>query len=515
MPCPKGTELRCEECLLSNPTKRNESAALDSRHSVPRLNEEPTSSSKLTLVSSDTISPAVGDCNVSSTARPGTAITNATAGTSSSSGIDSVGEDDISVTSATEVLSSHGKVPIELPSHNRQPLRNPWSSTTAEGESFKSHSNKRKASSTIPLASFSAFSSSATTAFSSPKKMCSTFPPAEDHLSRTAMYEKTKSPEEVIQHLQEENEQLKLQVSYLEHIPDIVLAFDEDGMLHFVSPSISNFVDYTSMELLGTCFWNLLCHDSATVLIHSANKALQDRPVRCKKIRISKYVLELNLKDRDGTLRPMALNGVVSFQERTAEYICSISHRESPKTKAEAELARYRWIVDLEEDAATLLSGNGHSLIQRTKHHPTDESPIGQENQQDEIIESSACNSRHDLKLEMNATEPHPNQIPQNVPHGNLREERFEVERHEAKSVKSHENNKEGVSKDEAEEWSATNQLGEQTLLQASNLNGHEQTQENTIIATPQAIETNKNHVVTEEKAKVETSLMLDVVNAH
>ena len=496
--------MRCEECLLSSKTRRNQCPSHVNTHSIPKLREEHISSS----ISASAIGiPVAGDCGhvpkdggVPSTTRPGTAITNAT---SSSSSIDSAGEDDSSVTSATVVLSTHGKVPIAIPSHTPQALRNPWSTTsvssqrTSRDEPFKSNPNKRKASSTIPLASFSAFSST-TTAFSSPKKMCPTFPPAEDdsQSQRTMDVYKRETQEEIIERLHHENDQLKLQASYLENIPDIIVVFGENGILKYVSPSVNTFVNYTSTELIGTCFWNLLCHDSATLLIQSANESLQGRPAVCKQIRISEYVLELNLKDTDGTLRPMALNGVVLFQDRSAEYICSVSHRESPKTKAEAELARLRWLGDVVEVAGTVPSGNSHSATQESKDLPIEQNQPGQQHRQEAMAESNICNQHGEMLLEKSITDPHPDQD----------------------------------TEDKLEEGSNTNQLPVQPLSQASNLNGHEQTLQAIIISTSQStskektsigthgkktqnptmsIETAQNHVVKED------SVMIDVVNAH
>lgn len=505
MPCPKGTEMRCGECLLSSKTRRNQCPSLVNTRSIPKLREEHTSSS---LSASAVGIPVADDCGhvskdggVPSTTRPGTAITNAT---SSNSSIDSSGEDDNSVTSPTAVLSTHGKVPIAIPSHNPQALRNPWSTMsvssqrTSKDEPFKSNPNKRKSSSTIPLASFSAFSST-TTAFSSPKKMCPTFPPTEDdsQRQRTMDVYKRETQEEIIERIRHENDQLKLQAFYLENIPDIIVVFGENGILKYVSPSVNTFVNYTAIELIGTCFWNLLCHDSATLLIQSANESLQGRPAVCKQIRISEYVLELNLKDTDGTLRPMALNGVVLFQDRSAEYICSVSHRESPKTKAQAELARLRWLGDVEEVAGTVPSGNSHSATE-SKDLLIEQNQPGQQQQhrQEALAESKIDNQYGEIMLEKSITDPHHDQDTQ----------------------------------DKLEEGSNTNQLPVQPLSQASNLNGHEQTLQGIIISSSQSTNKEKNSIGThEEKTQnptmsIETaqnhvvkkdSVMIDVVNAH
>lgn len=132
-------------------------------------------------------------------------------------------------------------------------------------------------------------------------------------------------------------------------LPDLIVRFDSSGRLVFVSPSVSYFLHFKSSELNGTSFWKILCENSTRRLMGSFLATLANRSTSMTTSPLEgDDLLELKLKDRDGSYRTVTLCGVVHFiPERQPECICSIRLKgtiNSSDTDSDGESSRYSFL---------------------------------------------------------------------------------------------------------------------------------------------------------------------------
>lgn len=127
-----------------------------------------------------------------------------------------------------------------------------------------------------------------------------------------------------IEELKEENDDLRRKEQILRSIPDLIVVFDSSGKLGFVSHSVSNFLEFTPNELVGTSFWERLCEGSVRLLKAAFMDALAARTRDHETTPLGSGVWELRLQDKNGNFVLVTLNGVVHFSGEAPECVCSI-----------------------------------------------------------------------------------------------------------------------------------------------------------------------------------------------
>ena len=127
-----------------------------------------------------------------------------------------------------------------------------------------------------------------------------------------------------VEELKEENDDLRRKEQILRSVPDLIVTFDSAGRLGFVSHSVSNFLDFKHLELEGTSFWNRLCDESVRLMKAAFMDALANRTPDMETAPLGDGLWELRLKDKDGTLKTVTLNGLVHFCGEKPECVCSI-----------------------------------------------------------------------------------------------------------------------------------------------------------------------------------------------
>ncbi len=133
-----------------------------------------------------------------------------------------------------------------------------------------------------------------------------------------------KRKKQFIEELKEENDDLRRKEQILRSIPDLIVVFDSSGKLGFVSHSVSNFLEFTPNELVGTSFWERLCEGSVRLLKAAFMDALAARTKDHETTPLGSGVWELRLQDKDGNFVLVTLNGVVHFSGEAPECVCSI-----------------------------------------------------------------------------------------------------------------------------------------------------------------------------------------------
>eukprot|EP00550_Attheya_septentrionalis_P003045 CAMPEP_0198281464 /NCGR_PEP_ID=MMETSP1449-20131203/1390_1 /TAXON_ID=420275 /ORGANISM="Attheya septentrionalis, Strain CCMP2084" /LENGTH=330 /DNA_ID=CAMNT_0043977235 /DNA_START=505 /DNA_END=1497 /DNA_ORIENTATION=- len=131
-----------------------------------------------------------------------------------------------------------------------------------------------------------------------------------------------------IEELREENDDLRRKEMILRSIPDLIVVFDSAGKLWFVSHSVGRFLDFTPEELEGSSFWNRLCAESVRLMKAAFMDALAARKKDMETAPLGSGVWELQLVDKDGTLKIVTLHGVVHFSGEAPECVCSIRPRD-------------------------------------------------------------------------------------------------------------------------------------------------------------------------------------------
>lgn len=147
-----------------------------------------------------------------------------------------------------------------------------------------------------------------------------------------------KRKKQFIEELKEENDELRRKEQILRSIPDLIVVFDSSGKLGFVSHSVSNFLQFTPNELVGTSFWERLCENSVRLLKAAFMDALAARSSDHETTPLGAGVWELRLQDKNGNYVLVTLNGVVHFSGDSPECVCSVrpmqdcSKKQSPVT---------------------------------------------------------------------------------------------------------------------------------------------------------------------------------------
>mmetsp|Transcript_5327 Transcript_5327/g.12090 ORF Transcript_5327/g.12090 Transcript_5327/m.12090 type:complete len:206 (+) Transcript_5327:1157-1774(+) len=146
------------------------------------------------------------------------------------------------------------------------------------------------------------------------------------HLSR-------KRKKTLMVNLQDKNRELRRIEQILRAIPDLVVVFDSSGRMPFVSHSVTMFLDFTSDELEGTSFWNILTQDSVR-LIKSAFMdalAIKRKPEDDSTLLWEGESMTVKLLDKnaeDDNCKVFSLKGVVHFSGESPECVCSIRPEE-------------------------------------------------------------------------------------------------------------------------------------------------------------------------------------------
>jgi len=141
-----------------------------------------------------------------------------------------------------------------------------------------------------------------------------------------------KRKKQFIEELKEENDDLRRKEQILRSIPDLIVVFDSSGKLGFVSHSVSNFLEFTPNELVGTSFWERLCEGSVRLLKAAFMDALAARTRDHETTPLGSGVWELRLQDKNGNFVLVTLNGVVHFSGEAPECVCSIRPMKSGNT---------------------------------------------------------------------------------------------------------------------------------------------------------------------------------------
>lgn len=138
-----------------------------------------------------------------------------------------------------------------------------------------------------------------------------------------------KRKKQFIEELKEENDELRRKEQILRSIPDLIVVFDSSGKLGFVSHSVSNFLEFTPDELVGSSFWERLCEESVRLLKAAFMDALAARDTEHETTPLGAGVWELRLQDKNGNFVLVTLNGVVHFSGEAPECVCSIRPMQS------------------------------------------------------------------------------------------------------------------------------------------------------------------------------------------
>ena len=133
-----------------------------------------------------------------------------------------------------------------------------------------------------------------------------------------------KRKKQFIEELKEENDDLRRKEQILRSIPDLIVVFNSSGKLGFVSHSVSNFLEFTPTELIGSSFWERLCDESVRLLKAAFMDALAARSNAHDTTPLGSGVWELRLQDKKGGFVLVTLNGVVHFSGDAPECVCSI-----------------------------------------------------------------------------------------------------------------------------------------------------------------------------------------------
>lgn len=133
-----------------------------------------------------------------------------------------------------------------------------------------------------------------------------------------------KRKKQFIEELKEENDDLRRKEQILRSIPDLIVVFDSSGKLGFVSHSVSNFLDFSPNELVGSSFWERLCEGSVRLLKAAFMDSLAARRRDHETTPLGSGVWELRLQNKDGNFVLVTLNGVVHFSGDAPECVCSI-----------------------------------------------------------------------------------------------------------------------------------------------------------------------------------------------
>jgi len=146
-----------------------------------------------------------------------------------------------------------------------------------------------------------------------------------------------KRKKQFIEELKEENDELRRKELILLSIPDLIVVFDSGGKLWFVSHSVRRFLKFSPAELEGSSFWDRLCDESVRLLKAAFMDALAAREKDCETAPLGSGVWELRLRDKDGSQKLVALNGVVHFTGDSPECVCSIRPKEDLSSKTRTE----------------------------------------------------------------------------------------------------------------------------------------------------------------------------------
>lgn len=144
-----------------------------------------------------------------------------------------------------------------------------------------------------------------------------------------------KRKKQFIEELKDENDYLRRKEQILRSIPDLVVVFDSSGKLWFVSESVNRFLDFGAADLEGTSFWSLMCTDSVRLLKAAFMDSLAAREGEASTAPLGQGFWDVRLKNKDGTEKPVSLNGVVHFAGDRPECVCSIrpKHEITAKNK--------------------------------------------------------------------------------------------------------------------------------------------------------------------------------------
>ncbi len=180
-----------------------------------------------------------------------------------------------------------------------------------------------------------------------------------------------KRKKQFIEELKEENDDLRRKEQILRSIPDLIVVFDSSGKLGFVSHSVSNFLQFTPGDLVGTSFWERLCENSVRLLKAAFMDALAARSSEHETTPLGSGVWELRLQDKNGDFVLVTLNGVVHFSGEAPECVCSIRPVQERSKKSEMNtMARGASVdsnVKKESDTqVTLKTGQGVAAGKRS-----------------------------------------------------------------------------------------------------------------------------------------------------
>lgn len=167
-----------------------------------------------------------------------------------------------------------------------------------------------------------------------------------------------KRKKQFIEELKEENDELRRKEQILRSIPDLIVVFDSSGKLGFVSHSVSNFLQFTPNELVGTSFWERLCENSVRLLKAAFMDALAARSSDHETTPLGAGVWELRLQDKNGNYVLVTLNGVVHFSGDCPECVCSVRPMQDCSKKPPSGTGKTTGIKNIAIDAGQ--SAVGH-----------------------------------------------------------------------------------------------------------------------------------------------------------
>lgn len=176
-----------------------------------------------------------------------------------------------------------------------------------------------------------------------------------------------KRKKQYIEELKDENDELRRKEQILRSIPDLIVVFDSAGKLCFVSQSVSRFLEMTSKELEGTSFWDRLCEDSVRLLKAAFMDSLAVRTDDSDTAPLGSGIWELRLRDKDGSHKIVALNGVVHFSGDRPECVCSIRPRDELATLQPPEKRQKSAEEARSSDAAAVSVSTGNGSMETAK----------------------------------------------------------------------------------------------------------------------------------------------------
>ncbi|EEC45033.1 predicted protein [Phaeodactylum tricornutum CCAP 1055/1] len=171
-----------------------------------------------------------------------------------------------------------------------------------------------------------------------------------------------KRKKQFVEELKEENDDLRRKEQILKSIPDLIVVFDSSGKLLFVSQSASQFLSFSSGELLGTSFWDRICDDSMRLLKAAFMDSLAARQLDSETAPLGSGVWEVRLVDKDGSDSIVTLNGVVHFAGDRPECVCSMRPREKQSSEKNGK-ANSNCNADLANDSFPSKNSPHQSLL--------------------------------------------------------------------------------------------------------------------------------------------------------